>query len=594
MSRTTRVSFWFAACFGVVLAAAAWATTTVLRLDKAESSARVEAAWESDIRLALWTMDSDLAPRVALENARPYFAYQVGMAGSFPTFDPWTGEVNRESGSTIPTLEEPFAKLYFQFDEEGRLTSPQCAAAAIFSNRDEVDTGSPAGGPASLSQVDADPVAKNLNSLASIVGADDLLASVPPLAEAHAAIVGASAGRSTAPDAPSRQVVSRGRNDFANRSQNVMNNSVVAQNNGELSRFTDVQVGPMSAVWKKGELLLARRVESSGRRVIQGCWIDSVRLNARLLALVADLVPEAKLVPRLPNDDQDESRLLAALPLRLEPGQPANATVDPRSPLRWSLFLGWVCILAAGVVGGLMLRGVISLSERRAAFVSAVTHELRTPLTTFRLYADLLAAGIVPEARRAEYYRTLRSEADRLGHLVENVLAYARLERGRRPAPSVPGPLAPWMSPVLERLRSRATSCGMDLVVEGESCLSETMVQVDPTAVEQILFNLVDNASKYAANASDRRVHLRASRRDRSLFLDVSDHGPGIPPDVRRRLFRPLSKSAQEAANSAPGIGMGLPLSRRLAREMGGDLTYENPPGWGGTCFRLRLPTIEA
>ena len=80
----------------------------------------------------------------------------------------------------------------------------------------------------------------------------------------------------------------------------------------------------------------------------------------------------------------------------------------------------------------MLLAGVVALSERRAAFVSSVTHELRTPLTTFRMYADMLARGMVPDAeRRQQYLETLRTEAERLTHLVENVLSYARLERGR-------------------------------------------------------------------------------------------------------------------------------------------------------------------
>ena len=75
---------------------------------------------------------------------------------------------------------------------------------------------------------------------------------------------------------------------------------------------------------------------------------------------------------------------------------------------------------------------MVALSERRGAFVSAVTHELRTPLTTFRMYAEMLAEGMVPSPEaRQKYLETLRREADRLAHLVENVLQYARLERGR-------------------------------------------------------------------------------------------------------------------------------------------------------------------
>ena len=81
---------------------------------------------------------------------------------------------------------------------------------------------------------------------------------------------------------------------------------------------------------------------------------------------------------------------------------------------------------------GLVLGGALSLSERRGTFVSAVTHELRTPLTTFRLYTEMLDEGMVASGEsQRNYMKTLRSEADRLGHLVENVLSFARLERGR-------------------------------------------------------------------------------------------------------------------------------------------------------------------
>jgi signal transduction histidine kinase len=111
-------------------------------------------------------------------------------------------------------------------------------------------------------------------------------------------------------------------------------------------------------------------------------------------------------------------------------------------------------------------------------------------------------------------------------------------------------------------------------------------------AVEQILFNLVDNACKYAAEATDKTVQLRVDALHDSVAFQVADHGPGIAPDQQRRLFRPFSKSAQQAAHSAPGVGLGLALSRRLARRMGGDLRYE-PTDTHGACFVLTLPVLR-
>jgi signal transduction histidine kinase len=101
--------------------------------------------------------------------------------------------------------------------------------------------------------------------------------------------------------------------------------------------------------------------------------------------------------------------------------------------------------------------------------------------------------------------------------------------------------------------------------------------------------NLVDNACKYASRAADRRIHLRARVADGRAELAVCDHGPGVPSEDLGRLFQAFSKSAHQAAASAPGIGLGLALSRRLARDMGGDLRLEAAPG-EGACFVLSLP----
>jgi len=117
----------------------------------------------------------------------------------------------------------------------------------------------------------------------------------------------------------------------------------------------------------------------------------------------------------------------------------------------------------------------------------------------------------------------------------------------------------------------------------------QTSVRLDLSVVDQILSNLVDNAVKYAGSASDRRIHLDVVPAGRWLMITVSDHGPGLPPSMIHRLFRPFSKSAHDAAQSAPGVGLGLALSRRLARALGGDLRiHANSPQ--GASFALAIP----
>ena len=354
------------------------------------------------------------------------------------------------------------------------------------------------------------------------------------------------------------------------------------------SRSTMTQ-GPLRAAWIGTTLVLARRVRVDEGTFLQGCWLDWDAIRSDLLNGVDDLLPVAELEPVDAPTEPTTARMLASLPARLVPGPMSEEPGSNWSPARLSLGIAWTSLGVAALAVGLVLRGALALGERRGTFVSAVTHELRTPLTTFRLYTEMLDEGMVPglDAQKS-YFRTLRLEADRLGHLVENVLSFARLEHGRKAENrevvtpvEILGRLAP-------RLQLRAQQAGMELVV-GDGPIASSLL-VDVSVIDQILSNLVDNAIKYAGKAVDRRIHLEARLAGRSVALDVIDHGPGLRPEVIRKLFRPFSKSADDAAHSAPGVGLGLALSRRLARSLGGDLRLaENGPQ--GARFSLTIPT---
>jgi signal transduction histidine kinase len=140
------------------------------------------------------------------------------------------------------------------------------------------------------------------------------------------------------------------------------------------------------------------------------------------------------------------------------------------------------------------------------------------------------------------------------------------------------------------RLLQRAEQAGLVLTDEAAPPASELLVQADVSVVEQILFNLVDNCCKYAGPiAADKVIHLQVRGGPGGVEFHLRDHGPGISAEAARDLFRPFTKSAHEAAQSAPGIGLGLALSRRLARALGGDLRLD-ATGEGGACFVLILP----
>ena len=171
-----------------------------------------------------------------------------------------------------------------------------------------------------------------------------------------------------------------------------------------------------------------------------------------------------------------------------------------------------MAVVLAVLATSLLVRGIMRLSERRASFVSAVTHELRTPLTTFRLYSDMLESGAVKEEKRGHYLSVLSREADRLSHLVENVLAFSRIERGNARSKVEETPVGELLERSRERFEARLATAGLTLDIETSD---STHVRADTAAVEHIpqqvamIEALVDKGHAYASD--DGSVYFKIS-----------------------------------------------------------------------------------
>lgn len=591
MKQVTRIWLPFAVCLAVLLAAMGWLSLTVLRLDRAQAETQQRMLLEENVRLALWRMDSALAPLVAQESARNYFAYRTFLPADYPPLPPMIRELRRgEAMSRSPVVTQAPSRIvvHFQFQPDGQLV-----LLRVPSGPDDRAAMTP-----TLSRGQIEQMEKTLQRVESLTDRKRLTAMLPePTQRSVEPPVLGPFGPPAFVDSPRRsdaQTRSRGAAEYDQRSQAVMQNaSAMVQNmippEDPRAASIDLSGALMIPLWIRGELLLARRVTVRGREYVQGCLLDWPALKAWLLDMTQDLVPGSDLQPAA-TKESEEGRLLAALPVSLVPGSQTPGPDGPSSAVRLLLVVAWGGAALAALAVGVLLWGVVRLAERRADFVSAVTHELRTPLTTFHIYTEMLADGMISDPdRQQQYLNTLRGEASRLTHLVENVLAYARLERGRTQGPAVRGPLGALVDSMLVRLSERARQAGMELVVEGDEAVRSATVQSHPSAVEQILFNLVDNACKYAAAAADKRIHLALRTRGRWAEIAIRDHGPGVGKAASRRLFRSFSKSARDAANSAPGVGLGLALSRRLARGMGGRLLRDRQTA-DGACFVLTLP----
>lgn len=591
-----RIWLVFAICVTLVGGAMGFVTLKLLRLDREQAQTRERARLEELARLALYRMDSLLFPILAVESKRPYFEYSATYAPdrAYANLFRAARESEREVPSPLLQILPTYLRLHFQVHQDGAITSPQ--VPDVEKRDDLIDSG----------VVDSDRVtacAERLVSLERVLKSDPRWTTLfetrrpDPVTSASSATSATQTLPNQAADPANTgedALYAQNMVEFHNRQSaraELQRNASNSDPSGLNAAAPAVVLDEFQPAWIGRELLLVRRVRVGPATYVQGCWLDWESIRTDLISRVRDLLPNAKLVPLLKASRVPSEHQLAALPVALVPGRIARSEAPPATPLFFSLSLAIGSALVAAVAVALLLFVMLSFNERRAAFVSTVTHELRTPLTSLRLMSDLLLQSRADDpVKRKRYLETLQREAARLSHLVENVLAYSRLEadRGERRRETLR--LDALLERTLERCRERAGRAGMDLDVRIDDALRARSVVADPAAVEQILFNLVDNACKYAAEAPEHRIELTGHDEGAMVALRVRDFGPGVDAAQHGRLFRAFQRARDGEVRGVPGVGLGLALSRRLARAMGGELRHDDEVD-RGAAFLLRLPT---
>lgn len=268
----------------------------------------------------------------------------------------------------------------------------------------------------------------------------------------------------------------------------------------------------------------------------------------------------------------------------LERHYPVRVEVTWRMPVLAGSFALALLLLAGGIAIAVWQRKATRLAEERVSFVNRVSHELRTPLTNLLLNTDLALDGLlVEDGKLRRRLGLIREETGRLSRVVDNVLAFARIERGQSEVRgqscdlgALIGEMRENFAPLFERksIRCRYECAG------GES------IPLDRDALAQILANLLSNVEKYAGESAE--AHVAVSAADGQLVVEVIDNGPGIPSEARDRVFRPFERAGSRVNEGATGTGLGLTISRELARDLGGRL--ELVPTARGATFRLEIP----
>jgi len=249
-----------------------------------------------------------------------------------------------------------------------------------------------------------------------------------------------------------------------------------------------------------------------------------------------------------------------------------------------------VLVLSVTFVGGFLLwrdvRRELHLADLRAQFVSSVSHELRTPLTAIRMFAETLRMGRWKDAHtQEEYLDTIVSESERLARLVDNVLNFSRIERGKKVYLLKSVSLPAVVRAAVRTVQYPLAQQGFRLKAEVEDGLPP--VKGDADALEQAILNLLTNAMKYSGDSREIEIALR--RADGRAEIRVVDHGIGIPPEEQRRIFEKFYRAPTRENQLIPGAGLGLTLVEHVVKAHGGQITVESAPGQG-SAFSVRLP----
>jgi signal transduction histidine kinase len=627
----------FLAITALVAGGLGWVTAAAVRLEQEQLAARAEAEHYNNLRLALWRLDSLIAPALAKEDSRPYNHYSAIYAPPLvlqPNGRAWEPGTVLEPSPLIGTELPAWMALHFQTDRGLGWRSPQVHSPALEELLRTAHLQMP------LTNVTGER-ARLLAELARQIRAQDLVAQVeqqsnrPPLQDTTLVPGGNSAflsnrgppNYSNSPiplqsvlqgqmaqsgvDKEYQTRLKQGDQQLRSQSKSLNDQSgVVFDNlarNGEdwllrkdakhrASEQVAVSLGPMTPFWlstagQPERLIVARHVKIGKKEICQGIILDWPALQSLLTEQVkGDLFPLAQVRPVREEVPLHSERAMTVLPVELDPGPlAADVAALGWTPLRVGLVLAWAAALVGLMAVGLGGWSLLDLSERRIRFVSAVTHELRTPLTTLRLYLDMLAGGMIKDPRqKEEYLQTLNAEADRLNRLVGNVLDFSRLENQRPRLARSQVVLGDILEQTRASWQTRCASAGKELVLENDLG-ADVVFLTDVQMVQQILGNLIDNACKYSCGAADRRIWLRAGGKPGLQFwFEVEDQGPGVPARERRSIFRPFRRG-QGVDATAGGVGLGLALAQRWAHLLGGKLSLHPGQAGQGACFRLHL-----
>ena len=243
-------------------------------------------------------------------------------------------------------------------------------------------------------------------------------------------------------------------------------------------------------------------------------------------------------------------------------------------------------LLAGAVFVYRAFRRESELTRMKSDFVATVSHELRTPLSLIRMYAETLEMERLKDpGKQKEYLVTIVHETERLSHLINNILNFARIDAGRKVYHFADVQVNDVVMSVVHTYESHLKEQGFQVVVDLDRGLPP--IAADAEAVKEGIVNLLDNAAKYS---SDRKyVRITTGSDGRTAFVDVEDRGVGVAPRHQERIFEMFYRVTEGDVHTTKGSGLGLALVRHIMGAHHGTVTLTSTPGKKST-FRLSFP----
>lgn len=256
----------------------------------------------------------------------------------------------------------------------------------------------------------------------------------------------------------------------------------------------------------------------------------------------------------------------------------------------------WTALAIGTVVFVLMLVGLslylvltikeVRLNQRQSDFIDSVTHELKTPIASLRLYLETLQIRSLSDEQRGEFYVTMKSELERLDHLISQLLEVKRLDAlGMQSDPE-----DILLEPLIRhcaKLECNRRQLETDQVCEFD--FEPALVHTRRILLEMIFRNVIDNAIKYGGTEPKVQIQVRVSSGGR-VITRVMDNGEGVDPEIRKDIFKIFYRGESELERRKTGTGLGLYIVRTLVHLLGGKVTVHDRLDQPGSVFAIDLP----